>query len=228
MTGLQFTISELVQESEALKKMADEYLDQNHIWALKKFISNIRSIWSAAADRPIQLELLPLHTKSASVKGQKIYAVCSGIWDVMPIGNSRRNRSIRKIRFCGIASTKFELYLENERNSPIAMWRLELGAHDSPGCYFHAQIHETPPIPRLPSLFVTPMATVEYVIGELFQDGWKQTAMSNRGEALYWRSLQRDRLIRLFDWYTDALAKVDSSPWMDLKVKKPEERMFIC
>ena len=228
MTGLQFTISELVHETRALKDIAVKYLDQNSIWVLDTLRSNIESIWSAEENSIHQLKLQPLHTTSANVNGQMIYAVCTGIWDVMPLGNnSKKNHASRKIRFCGIASTKIELHQKNGVTEPIAMWRLELGTHDSPGCYFHAQIHEYPPIPRLPSLFVTPMASIEYVIGELFHDDWKQTAMSNSGDVPYWRKLQKDRLNRLLGWYKDSLAKVDSSPWMDLKVKKPEERMFI-
>ena len=227
MTGLLFPFAELVQETQALQTIAEKYLDQNHIWALEKFKSDIQSIWSAAAERPCHLILSPLHTTSTDINGQMIYAVCSGIWEVMPLGNSKKNRAKRNIRFCGIASTKIELYLKNKKYPPIAMWRLEFGTHDSPGCYFHAQIHKNPPIPRLPSFFVTPMAAIEFVIGELFQNDWKQTAMSNHGSATFWRSLQRGRLICLLNWYKDSLAKGDSSPWMNLKVKKPKERMFI-
>ena len=225
MTGLLFPFTELVRETQALQKIAVRYFDQNHIWALNQFVSDVRSIWSANEGSVCELNLHPLHTTPTNVKGQMIYAVCTGVWDVMPLGNS--NHANRNFRFCGIASTKIQLYSKNKANLLIATWRLELGAHDSPGCYFHAQFHETLPIPRLPSFFVTPMAAIEYVIGELFHNDWKQTAMSNSGDAPYWRKLQKDRLKCLVEWYQKSLDNADSTPWMELKVKKPEGDMFL-
>lgn len=235
MTGLQFTTSELIREIKALREIAINYLDPNYIWSLDKFKGNIESIWSAD-ESEFKLKLEPLHTIPAEINGQKIYAVCRGVWDVTPLGKPKRNNQNRKIKFSGIASTKVELYKENDRNTPVSMWRLELGTHDSPGCYFHSQIlgesTEPPfpksvPIPRLPSLFITPMAAVEYVLGELFQETWKKAAASGSGNAPYWRNLQQSRLKILLSWYQDLLANIDTSPWMVIKTSKPEDDMFL-
>ena len=116
------------------------------------------------------------------------------------------------------------------------MWRLELGADDSPGCYFHVQIlgdsNDTPfpssiPIPRLPSLFVTPMSVIEYVLGEIYQDEWAQETARRTDDLLHWRRLQQQRLQCLFTWYQDKTQGSLSSPWMNLKSAKPDESMFI-
>ena len=234
MSGLQFTISELIRECQALREIAIDYLDPNFTWSIHKFESDIRSIWSTDENETM-LELQPLHTIPAEIKGQKIYAVCRGIWHVTPLDKPKGNDQNRKIKFSGIASTKVELYKENDRNTPISMWRLELGTHDSPGCYFHSQIlgesTEPPfpksvPIPRLPSLFITPMAAVEYVIGELFQEKWKKATASGSGNAPYWRSLQQSRLQILLSWYQNLLTNIDTSPWMVIKTSKPADDMF--
>ena len=88
------------------------------------------------------------------------------------------------------------------------MWRVELGADDAPGCYFHTQIlgdrEESPfpksvPIPRLPSPFVTPMAAVEFVLGELFQDKWQEEARRTRDPQRRWRSIQAATLVESVD-----------------------------
>ena len=109
------------------------------------------------------------------------------------------------------------------------MWRLELGADNAPGCYVHAQIlgesncspfPKSVPIPRLPSIFITPMSAVEFVLGELFQDVWRRTTAGNSGPEQRWKALQKERLERLLAWYQRELTSPLASPWMTLKEAK--------
>ncbi|MCY3667843.1 MAG: hypothetical protein OXH81_19445 [Gemmatimonadetes bacterium] len=113
---------------------------------------------------------------------------------------------------------------------------MELGADDSPGCYVHAQIlgdsddppfPKSVPIPRLPSIFVSPMSVVEFVLGELFQDEWAKATAGNSSEVLFWRALQQKRLQSLFSWYQSELKNSVSSPWMTLKEAKPDGELFV-
>jgi hypothetical protein len=113
---------------------------------------------------------------------------------------------------------------------------MELGDSTSPGCYFHVQVlgdREVCPfpkavsVPRFPSVFVTPMAVVEYVLGELFQDRWAQAVAEENGNVLYWRRLQKDRFIRLFNWQKSSLEGAISTPWMTLKAAKPPGELFL-
>jgi len=110
------------------------------------------------------------------------------------------------------------------------MWRVEFGAADSPGCYFHTQIlgeKEQPPfphalsVPRLPSLFVTPMAAVEFLLGELFQDQWEQHIVGDQGDRPFWNGIQQQRLQNLLRWKQQQLDGCQGSPWMALKKAKP-------
>ena len=189
MAGLRFRITELVLEARALKTMGRKFLDSGSVWVLDRFSSDLESVRGAAEHHPCRLELGSLlTTPSTSYEpcnrhgGQRVHAAISGIWDVRPRGN-RGNRK-REIEFCGKASTKIELYAsEPQPATLLSMWRMELGAYDSPGCYVHAQIlgdaDEPPfprsvPIPRFPSIFVTPMTAVEFTLGELFQDEWRR------------------------------------------------------
>ena len=151
-------------------------------------------------------------------------------------------RPDRMVAFTGMASAVVELWPdgfqwreEHEKRSRLAMWRIELGAEDSPGCYFHCQIlgdrAESPfpksvPIPRLPSPFVTPMAAVEFVLGELFQDQWSQTASRANHSHQRWRTIQQGRWSNLIRWQKETLDRGRSSPWMLLKEAKPTDNLF--
>ena len=115
------------------------------------------------------------------------------------------------------------------------MWRIEMGAYDSPGCYFHFQIlgdrrrppfPKSIPVPRLPSPFVTPMAAVEFVLGELFQDKWSRTASEARHHHGRWRAIQCQRWCNLLKWQRAAVVG-GSSPWMNLKEAKPPSGLFL-
>ena len=240
MAGFRFKIAELERETRALKTMGKRFLDPQTSWALDEFSSNLQSISGENGENVSTLELQHLQTKpsakyeSGSKQGGKeIYAVISGTWELRPLGN--KSAPNRKIEFCGKASTKIELYASDQPKTRLAMWRLELGAEDSPGCYVHAQIlgdsdvppfPQSVPIPRLPSIFVTPMSAVEFVLGELFQDEWAKVTARGTGDAQQWQALQRKRLRCLFSWYKSELKKSGSSPWIALKEAKPKEDIF--
>lgn len=111
------------------------------------------------------------------------------------------------------------------------MWRTEVGDVGSPGCYFHQQVlgqSDSPPfphglsVPRLPSVIVTPMAVLEFLLGELFQDEWAKHVSRETDDTRFWQSTQRDILLRLLDWKKRHIQKCVGSPWMALKRAKPE------
>ena len=236
MAGLRFKIAELEREVRAMKTMGEEFFESRTLWTLKNLLRDLQSIGGAQKGKARPLELQCLHTipsdqyEAGNRRGsRKIHAVISGTWDLRPLEK-------REIEFCGIASTRIELYASENPDKRLAMWRLELGAEDSPGCYVHAQIlgdsdkppfPEFVPIPRLPSLFVTPMSAVEFVLGELFQDKWPEVTASGDPEVKNWRALQKKWLQSLFSWYRREMEKTDFSSWIALKQAKPEDGMFL-
>lgn len=241
MSGLRFSFSELIRETRTLRSIARRFLDPGTIWSLEQFNSHLESIWGAR-EAEIRLELPPLRTRPNEGAheaghrqgGQSVYAVISGAWDVVPLGRGGR-RPKRELEISGMASTRAELYDSKDEGTRLAMWRLELGDDNSPGCYVHAQIlgdSERPPfpssipIPRLPSHFVSPMSAVEYVLGEMFQDEWARETAKSTSDSIHWRSLQQRRLQCLFSWYRREIEDSVSSPWMTLKSAKPGASMF--
>ena len=249
VAGLQFQYRELVDETVALRKMAGGFLEAGGAQVLGALERELERIGGMASDRVLELQLQPLRTRStrsyevgSRSGGAEIYAYVTGIWELRPVG--QRGRPKRKIEFMGKASAKIELWhkdcLWREEPQPdnrLAMWRIELGAHDSPGSYFHIQIlgdRDGPsfprsiPIPRLPSPFVTPMAAVEFVLGELFQDKWSREAGRAGHHHSRWKSIQQKRLSCLVKWQKVAMETGQSSPWVNLKDAKPPPDMFLC
>lgn len=233
MAGLRFKIAELEREIRAMETMGKEFLDSQTSWTLEHLRRDLNSIGGAQKGKACYLELQCLHTIPSDQYDRKvsreIYAVISGKWQLRPLEK-------REIEFCGIASTRIELYASKDPETRLAMWSLELGAEDSPGCYVHAHIlgdsvdprfPKSVPIPRLPSLFITPMSAIEFVLGELFQNEWAEATASGDLEVKNWRALQKKWLQSLFLWYRHEMEKPDSSSWVALKKAKPRSDMFL-
>lgn len=246
MSGLCFRFKELIEELDMLKVIGKKFLQPRYIGALDDLKSDLKSTWSAAKDRPIKLNLPELHTTPSQDYetgnrrgGPAVYAIITGTWKVSPLGDNAKKPKVkarRLLEFSDIASTKIELFDMQDPHTRLAMWRMELGAEDHPGCYFHIQVlgetdeppfPRTVPIPRFPSMFVTPMGAIEYVLGELFQDKWAKVVAENKHEVQRWRSLQTERLKRLLGLYQKELVNVVSSPWVHLKRVKPDGTMFL-
>lgn len=243
---LQFLRRELVEETAALKNMAAKLLAPSGDQVLAGLGSQIDAIPERSAGGSHEIRLRPLHTRptrdyepGSKSGGSAIYAKITGIWEVRSVGGKRPKT---KVSFTGKASTVVELWPaecpwgeETEETSRLAKWQIELGAYDSPGCYFHVHLgdRDAPPfpksipIPRLPSPFVTPMSAVEYVLGELFQDIWERRAAENRHHQQRWRTIQHQRWLSLLEWQKKALTEGGSSPWMNLKGAKPPADMFL-
>ena len=235
VAGLLFRYRELVEETEALRRMARPFLAAEGRGVLDTLKDDLERIGGRTTDRVQELELNPLRTQptrdyEAGTRsgGQEIYALIKGKWELKSIG---RQGPKRKVAFVGKASAV-----------------VELGADDAPGCYFHTQVlgdrEELPfpkavPIPRLPSPFITPMAAVEFALGELFQDRWQEEARRTRDPQKRWRSIQQRRWANLLTWQSDLISRhasspwresfpsEQSSPWIDLKHAKPPNDLFL-
>ena len=234
MAGFCFKIADLEREIIAMEALGKRFLEKSS--ALEDFLTELQIIGGKPKGKEYNLKLQCLHTRPSNKYeaggrrgGEKIHAVISGTWDLRPLDKG-------EIEFCGIASTRIELYASDDPETRLAMWRLELGDEKSPGCYVHAQIlgdsadppfPKSLPIPRLPSLFVTPMSTIEFVLGELFQDKWAKATASNAKHVQNWRALQKKWLQQLFSWYQDQIERMGSSSWIALKEAKPADGMFL-
>jgi hypothetical protein len=136
-------------------------------------------------------------------------------------------KPVRDVFLVDNATTQLRLYKDavlpaNE----LSMWRMEIGMHDSPGCFFHAQVlgtDEQPPfpkalpVPRLPIFPPTPMTCLEYLLSELFQIGWQQHLEKSSSPLNLWRGIQRDRLSSFLKWQLGQITHSTGSPLVHLK-----------
>jgi hypothetical protein len=121
---------------------------------------------------------------------------------------------------------------ETEVDAALSMWRMEVGAHDSPGSCFHAQVLGTKPfppfpkslpVPRLPIFPPTPMACLEFLLSELFQLRWSEEVQRGTQPANMWRGIQRRRLCSFLGWQLKAVEQSTGSPLVELKLFPPTD-----
>ena len=240
MAGLQFRFEELIREARELKNIAKSFLDSGASLAFDEFISALESIKGAGEGHPRRVELGELRTKESYSHDRRtglgVRMCVKGVWDLSPLG---RTGAGRKVEFSGIASTRIALQDATDPCRRLATWKIELGDHQSPGCYFHIHVpgenHDPPflaglPVPRLPSLFATPMAALEFALGELFQKKWDKELGRSDPRTIWWCSTQKRRLCDLLEWQQRELKKYkeyESSPWMTLKAAKPPADLFL-
>ena len=119
----------------------------------------------------------------------------------------------------------------------LSSWNFDIGAPDSPGCFFHAQTPEglvksadkvALDIPRIPTFIYTPIDAVDYLLGELFQERWRLQTTQHAGQFGHLRKTQADRLTRTFDWLSRQSSTCSSgSPLCHVKRQKPDADLLI-
>jgi hypothetical protein len=108
-----------------------------------------------------------------------------------------------------------------------AVWRFEIGDPQHPGTLFHSQVDwplvddRRLEVPRLPSIVLTPVEALDFMLGELFQLRWPQGQKGTR-----WQSTQRGRLLKFLEGAADTVnGATDRSALMSLKAWKPAMRL---
>lgn len=236
MSGLLFKEQELRNELGSLMKLATPLLDRSTAYVLNQLDSDLRSVFSTCGGATLEISRdRPLRTRvsvgelepPAKRRGRRIYGEVTGKWEVALKKGGRKNKT-KWLELCGLASTVIKLFDEGKAE-PIAVWKVELGDPDAPGCYFHIHagaLSEDLPVPRHPSLFVTPMAAIAFMLGEIFQGEWDRVVSRDTYDSGRWRTIQKQRLTALLEWKLRAIANTESSPWLSLKAAKPPADLF--
>ncbi len=254
---LQFSVAELVDEVRTVKRLAEPFLDTTTTWTLDRLAQDLDQ--AASRDAAERIAMQPLRTRPSEGEyepasrsgGLRVQAEVRGEWAVRPVRDKgRRGSRATSIEFCGIAYTRIEVHTvgPDGPTEPVAVWRMDLGADDAPGCYFHTHVlgeTDEPPfpkaltVPRLPSLFVTAPSVLEFVLAELFQGQWHAHLSRSGGQFDPWKALQRRRLAALLEWQLDCVARgrprrqfagdqrSQTSAWAALKDAKPPHNLFM-
>lgn len=232
---LHFAFLELLEEIRFVEKAAKPLLEASAEQTLKQYRTLLTSIQQSRTSGVLTIDVAsPIVTKPSDGhydkgKGNPVFAEIASIWEVSCIPEAKRSMPCRHLVVTGLASTVVRLVEGSSRNRgrDLATWKMELGAPDAPGCYFHSHIGSPIPVPRLPILPVSPMAVVEFVLGELFQEHWERLAAEESHEQTRWRIVQSHRLEAFADWQKSAVARTTGSPWVTLKKAMPPADIFI-
>jgi hypothetical protein len=244
--GLIFSFSAMMQEIDSLSKIAKSYIWKDSINVLSNLGTDLENRRGHdMSTRPWGIsESMPLRT----IPGQKydrncretVFGEVSSIWEIRPIRlrDWKKSKQAEQFELIGNASTRARIIkgTPDQPGDELAMWRMEIGNFDSPGCHFHVQIlgrdddivfPKSLPVPRLPGLLITPMEVFEYLLGELFQHEWAQESARENDSMRYWATHQKKRFTTLFKTQLEQINKSHGSPWANLKKWKPESNLFV-
>jgi len=248
MPGLIFSIADTLRELESAKQLTRRFTENAEsvfpklkvqMESLEVERSQSATNWGIPLSQPLRTKLSRGEYEPGG-GGVKVCGELSFTWKIQRMAPKKAKDRAKQFRLVGNASTVarvFEIKDDDSKGDEIAMWRCEIGDDQSPGCHFHVQVmgqeDEGPfpkklSIPRLPSCLPSPMVALEFLIAELFQDSWKKHMFSESSDLQHWRSIQRDRFKRLYDWQTGVLSgQSQLSPWSALKYAKPPENIFV-
>jgi hypothetical protein len=247
MTGLIFPFKGLIEECEAIKAYATDFLDKASIGALAEAKSSLQNLqlakhtnlvkWQIPVDSPLRTVWSVGESKPERRSGHKIRAEFSFVWQIRRLdeGQWRNNKFFL---LDGLASTVTTLVAEVDgQETAMARWATEVGDHASPGTHFHFQVsrgdsEELPfpkslDIPRLPAPLMSPFLVIDLALGEIFQDRWKKHSLTENKHSKWWRRIHQDRLQRFLKWQTKCVQDCTGSPWMALKLAKPPREMLV-
>lgn len=237
--GLAFSFAQTLDEIENVKHLVKDFIDATSLeFVLPQFQNSLRIasysreggslVWCIPEESPIRTVCSDGEFEQAGRKGIAVYGTLSTVWEIA------WQKKAKEFLLAQNASTKlrvFEVQDDEEDGREIARWRFEIGVASSPGCHFHTQVLQDEAdamfphrlsVPRLPSILLAPMDGLDFLLGELFQERWRQKSSEISNDHLrVWAKRQRVRLRGLLQWKLETIEKDEGSPWMVLKKEKP-------
>ena len=228
--SLRFTFDGFRREIQSMSRISRPFMEPSADCVFGQLSNTLDQIansrCAARWEAPERSPLMTRPSREYEPGGKTAFAVrgeMSWTWELTPLRLRAKSKSAHhSFDVQGIASTRIRIRKPEADCELLATWKMELGAFDSPGCYFHAHISDALCIPRIPSLFVTPMAALEFLLGELFQDRWAEHVSRDNDDIRFWRSTQVNSLARILEWKRRKIESGVGSPWITLKRAKPE------
>ena len=262
MSGpLRFELAELIREVDLMRGLAAGFLEPDAVGVLFNLREQLETLKYRNCDHTMLIGVDPQrpigtiacnggYERNEGGTHKNLFGELLFKWELRPLGAASKKRAAkRQVEVAGTASTVARLRIEHDGHIvDLASWRMEFGACDSPGAFFHSQIPDTLgasdqqdgpehpfrmwptwlPVPRLPIPALTPMLALEFVLAEIFQDRWPEHLASGVYEANQWRTLQQRRFVRYFEWQkANAEKSGKGSPLLATKVAKPASDMFL-
>ena len=255
---VQFYVSDLAAEVSLMERLASKFLERESIGILAGVRSQIENLKSSRQQITIGVdESRPIRTiackggyeRNKGGECKDLYGEILFKWELLPKGSPiKKQGGNRLVEIVGIASSVARLNVERGGcKVTLASWRMEFGDSVSPGSFFHVQIPDTLasatvgqdnlplekwphwlPVPRIPIPPITPMLALEFTLGEIFREEWRAHLKSGAPEVNGWRSLQKKRYLRYFEWQRKNVdASGIGSPLVSIIDAKPCSGFFL-
>lgn len=245
MSRFTFSFSSVAKEIESLKSMAHGFLEPETHWVLddlKDQLAQVRhdkhrpSNWSMNLDPPLRTRPCGGRYQAGGRGHHDAFASISSIWEIQPLESDPEHH----FEIVGNASC-LVVVSETMGDGRIELGRfhIDIGIEGGPGAIFHAQIPDQPgaevfpstlDVPRFPIPPLSPLAVIEFVLGELFQEDWHREVSKQTASHTLWNGIQRDRIVNFLDWQLQTICgrkgDVSASPLMDLKHSRVEPTLF--
>jgi hypothetical protein len=218
--ALKFRYPDLLHELTDLERLAGPFLANPHV--LQQYTAELNRFQYVTETVRWQIqmgqELRTRVTTSYEVddQGVEVYGAVSGVWEIRKIDR-------RTFQIVDLASFSARI-IDASTDLPIAAWNFDIGAVDSPGAWLHSQVKwhgNNLPVPRFPTLVVTLVDVVDFLLGELYQLEWPRTIQRRQSPA------QNNRLVGLLeDMLGTVKGKGARHGLMTLKMQRPSTDLF--
>jgi hypothetical protein len=242
--GMQFNAAHLRQEFIELEAIAKKFLGRGSEGKLSAAAAQLEMIarnpeqtrtWQIDSADPLWT-ILSKGECERDGKGKSLVGCLSFVWTVRGDGKKQvelvdEGKASTVISIHEVDDSEADLPKDREDRC-IQAWNIDVvTSQGAPGPAFHAQVQNlaSVPVPRLPSLLVSPADCLDFLLGELFQfqDRWRQHQMRHvriRSFSKY----QQSRFRALLDEHLASLDQIgDSSAWTSLKDQRPRDSLFL-
>ena len=237
--GIEFSYAGMLKEIRQMKSLASEFLSSECEGVLDQCCETLENIRGSTTKHTHMFEVLerfPIRTieslgeyrASGKNDGRSVYGTLSFRWEIQNPDRGKKRQEV----FCLIGEATLSIQIFDTANDEcVARWQIEAGDASSPGCHFHSAVNqyeskglfpEWLKVPRLPSILLTPMDGVEFLLGELFQLRWRKCVSEDSCERDSWANSQKHRLQRILNWKLKTIREAATTPWMALKKAKPD------
>jgi hypothetical protein len=240
--GMRFNAEQFGHELRELEAIAGQFLTRGSMSRLSVAADQIKMIarsrdktwrWQIDSVDPLWTTLSEGECERDG-KGKNLVGCLSFVWTVR--GDGKKEVELVDE---GIASTVISIHevddqvaeLPKDRKTTcVQRWNIDVVTSQvAPGPAFHAQTPNPAnvPVPRLPSLLVSPADCLDFLLGELFQDRWREHQMRHQRIRSFSR-YQQSRFRALLEEHLAWLDQIgDSSAWISLKDQRPRDGLFL-
>lgn len=243
--GINFNKADIEREVHNFIKVSKSFLSSDSEDVINEWLAKLKSFmdkptkdtckWDISEQNPIITNKTKDYETNNRTGGIYIQGTLSSVWEICQIPSKKGKKSTKLFRLTGLASTKIKIKDVSKESQPktIAQWQFEVGDANSPGCHFHLGIGQFGmdsallPVPRFPSILITPIDALDFLLGEIFQTKWKEQVNGDSGAMNEWSNIQKKRMSSLMKWKSQIIEGSSGSAWNYLKHQKPDSNIFL-